>query len=123
MPIHPYQDLTIGDIADRAHDGWLWAYCPIPCGRAVAIPLEYFIAKLGRQTAAETILATLRCTSCGGHPTTFSVPSYAGTPGDPMRQAPIPWDRVPGPIRSALGQAAQEATSEPAAPAGGRSAP
>jgi hypothetical protein len=92
-------------MADRATDGWLWAHCPIPCGRAVAIPLEYFISRYGRDKPAEMIFATLRCTSpkCGGHPTTFSVPSYAGNPLDSRRLAPIPWDRVPTPIRVAMG--------------------
>jgi|GEM_PF-3467435 len=108
----PYQNDTIGDLADRGRDGWMWAHCPLPCGRSVAVPLEYFVARYGRDKPAEMIFATLRCSRCGGQPTTFTVPSYAGSPADPLRLAPIPWDKVPAPIRAALGHVEPDSGSE-----------
>lgn len=98
----PYQDTTIGDMADRAEDGWLWAHCPLPCSRSVALPMAFFVERYGRDRPAEMIFATLRCSACGGHPTTFCQPSYAGNPDDHGRLAPIPWDRVPEAIRIAM---------------------
>ena len=99
----PYEDLSIGDMADRARDGWVWVSCPLPCHRMVAVPLSYFVDRYGRQGPAEAIFLGLRCSTCGNHPTTFSLPSYGGTPSDPNQLAPIPWDNVPAPIRAAVG--------------------
>lgn len=117
----PYQNDTIGDMADRACDGWLWASCPLPCGRSVAVPLAYFVERYGRDRPAEMIFAALRCSSCGGHPTTFTLPSTAATPAEPDRRSPIPWDSVPEQIRAALGHDDSHPSSESEKPAGGPS--
>ena len=71
--LRPDQD----DAPHRGRNGWL---CPQPCARAVVIAVQHFVDRYSRDEQAEVICAAPECSTCSGHPATFSMPSYGKSP-------------------------------------------
>jgi hypothetical protein len=87
-----YAHVTISDLADGKHGAWVWANCGLGCGNYAAIPLDVCVRRFGGEKSAAFLLARLRCTKCGGHPGTFTTPSYVSRE---RGWATLPIERVP----------------------------
>jgi len=54
-----YESDTIGDMAARARDEWLWASCPLPCGHTAALPIPQLLKRAGHDLTADALLRRL----------------------------------------------------------------
>ena len=95
--VAPYDGTQAGPtIRDhiRWSPAWVWTYRE-GCGCTKVLPLYPCIVKYGLDIPMQELRLKLKCGSCGGHPSSFSCPTFGRN--DEYRFPPI--DRVPESMR------------------------
>ena len=78
---------------ERAGAHWFWVHCQhFRCTHSAALPWAPIIAKLGSETSADRLRATLLCTACGHRGANVSL---VGRSRYDLPAPPIPTAQVP----------------------------